>query len=139
MKPDELLDFLPSSFKKKGFINWSAQAKVVAAFIATHDGIWKDLLGEEPAADPIELFAEQIGCTEKDLSKLIKEASAKLNMGRKGPTSNQHWAVEFDMLIKKRRISPEELATSVRTLLVAADPDDIGDELLDELLELMED
>jgi hypothetical protein len=43
------------------------------------------------------------------------------------------------MLIKKRRISPEELATSVRTLLVAADPDDIGDELLDELLELMED
>jgi hypothetical protein len=138
MKPDELLDFLPSSFKKKGFINWSAQAKVVAAFIATHDGIWKDLLGEEPAADPIELFAEQIGCTEKDLSKLVKEASAKLNKGGKDTSSNPHWVLVFASLIKKKRIEPEDLAISVKKLLVAADPDDIGDELLDELLELME-
>jgi hypothetical protein len=138
MRPDELLEFLPQPFKKQGFINWSAQAKVVAAFIATHDGIWKHLLGEATEGDPVELFAEQIGCTEKDLSKMVKEASAKLDLGRKGHTSSQHWAVEFETLIKNRRISPEDLATSVKKLLSAADPDDIGDELLDELIDLMD-
>jgi hypothetical protein len=138
MRPDELLEFLPPSFKKQGFINWRAQAKVVAAFIATYDGIWKDLLGEETAGDPIELFAEQIGCTDNDLSKMIKEASAKLDVGRKGPASGQHWAVEFETLIRKRRIAPENLATSVKKLLGASDPEGFGDELLDELIDLME-
>ena len=139
MKPDELLDFLPPSFKKQGFINWGAQAKVVAAFIATHEDIWKELLADDSSSDPIELFAEQIGCTEKDLVKLVKEATAKLNTERKATSSNPHWALAFGTLIKKKRIDPEDLASSVKRLLVSADPDDIGDELLDELLELMDD
>lgn len=139
MKPDELLEFLPPSFKKQGFINWGAQAKVVAAFIATHEDIWKELLADDSSSDPIELFAEQIGCTEKDLVKLVKEATAKLNTGQKDTSTNPHWVLAFGTLIKKKRIDPEDLANSVKKLLFAADPDDIGDELLDDLLELMED
>ena len=139
MKPDELLEFLPPPFKKQGFINWGAQAKVVAAFIATHDDIWNKLLGDDSASDSNEVLADQIGCTKKDLEKLIKEAKSKLLSNHGGRSTELHWANQFENFIKKKRLSPEELASSVKRLLVSADPDDIGDELLDELLEMMED
>ena len=138
MKKEELLEFLPSAFKNKGFLKWDTQAKLVASFIATHEDNWISLVTDESAEDPIETIAEQLGCTAKDLRSLIKEASAMINAPRRGQESKANWGNQFDAYIKKRKITPEDVAHSMKKLIVATDPEDVGDELLDELLELLE-
>jgi hypothetical protein len=138
MKKEELLDFLPPYFKKQGFLKSDAEAKLMAAFIATHDDSWKSLMFDESGANPVETIAEQLGCTAKDLQALIKEATGKINAPRRSHEAKSHWANRFEAYIKKRQIAPDEVAHSLRKLLVANDLDDAGDELLDELIELVE-
>jgi len=138
MKKEELLDFLPPYFKKQGFLKSDAEAKLMAAFIATHDDSWKSLMFDESEANPVETIAEQLGCTAKDLQALIKEATGKINAPRRSHEAKSHWANRFEAYIKKRQIAPDEVAHSLRKLLVANDLDDAGDELLDELIELVE-
>jgi hypothetical protein len=138
MKKEELLDFLPPSFKKQGFLKSDAEAKLMAAFIATHDDSWKSLMFVESGDNPVETIAEQLGCTEKDLQALIKEATGKINAPRRSQETKSHWANRFEAYIRKRKTSPEDVAQSMKKLLVATDPEDIGDDFLDELLELIE-
>jgi hypothetical protein len=138
MKKEELLEFLPSAFKNQGFLNWDTQAKLVASFIATHEDRWVSLISDDSAEDPVETIAEQLGCTAKDLHSLIKEASAKISAPRRSEGSKSHWANRFEALVKKRRLTAEDISASMRKLLVANDPDDTADELLDELLDLIE-
>ena len=138
MKKEELLEFLPSAFKNKGFLKWDTQAKLVASFIATHEDSWISLISDESAEDTVETMAEQLGCTAKELRSLIKEASSTINVPRRGQESKAHWANLFDAYIKKRKITPEDIAHSMKKLIVATDPEDVGDELLDELLELLD-
>ncbi len=138
MKKEELLEFLPPGFRNQGFLKWDTQAKLIAAFIATHDDSWKSLISEDSAEDPVSTIAEQLGCTAKDLQALIKEASGKISAPRRSEGSKSHWANRFEGLVKKRRLPAEDIAASLRKLLVANDPDDTGDELLDELLDLIE-
>ena len=133
MKKDELLDFLPPSFKNQGFLKSDTEVKLMAAFIATHDDRWKSLM----ACESVETIAEQLGCEINDLQALIKEASGKVNAPRRGEESKSHWANRFEGFIKKRKISAEDVAFSMRKLLVANDPDDGADEILDELIELV--
>jgi hypothetical protein len=134
MKKEELLDFLHPSFKNKGFLKSDTEAKLLAAFISTHDDNWKSLM----ACESVETIAEQLGCTINDLQTLIKEASVKVNARRRGEEAKSHWANRFEGFIKKRKIPAEDVAFSLRKLLVANDLDDAGDELLDELIELVE-
>lgn len=134
MKKEELLDFLPPSFKNQGFLKSDTEVKLMAAFIATHDDSWKSLL----ACESVETIAEQLGCKINDLQALIKEASGKINAPRRGEESKSHWANRFEGFIKKRKISAEDVAFSMRKLLVANDPDDAADEILDELIDLVE-
>ena len=138
MKKEELLDFLPPSFKKQGFINSDTEAKLLAAFIATHEDNWSSLMSGETAGYTVETVAEQLGCKPKELQVLIKEASNKIDAPRRSQESKTHWANRFEAYIKKGHFSQEEVAQAMKKLLVATDPDDIGDELLDELLELIE-
>lgn len=138
MKKEELLEFLPSAFKNQGFLNWDTQAKLIAAFIATHDDCWASLIYDDSAEDPVSTTAEQLGCTAKDLQALIKEASRKIDAPRRNQETKSHWANRFEAYIRKRQMSAEEIAKCMKKLLVATDPEDIGDELLDELLELIE-
>ena len=138
MKKEELLDFLPPSFKKQGFLKSDAESKLMAAFIATHDDSWKSLMFDESGDNPVETIAEQLGCSAKDLQSLIKEATGKINAPRRSQEMKSHWANRFESYIKKRQIAPEEVAHSMKKLIVATDPEDVGDELLDELLELLE-
>ncbi len=134
MKKEELLDFLPPSFKNQGFLKSDTEVKLMAAFIATHDDNWKSLM----ACESVETIAEQLGCKINDLQALIKEASSKINAPRRGEESKSHWANRFEGFLKKRKISAEDVAFSMRKLLVANDPDDAADEILDELIELVE-
>jgi hypothetical protein len=134
MKKEELLDFLHPSFKNKGFLKSDTEVKLLAAFISTHDDNWKSLM----ACESVETIAEQLGCTINDLQTLIKEASDKVNARRRGEESKSHWANRFEGFIKKRKIPAEDVAFSLRKLLVANDLDDAGDELLDELIEMVE-
>jgi hypothetical protein len=138
MKKEELLDFLPPSFKKQGFLKSDAEAKLMAAFIATHDDSWKSLMFDESGHNPVEAIAEQLGCMVKYLQALIKEAAGKINSPRRSQEAKSHWANRFEAYIKKRQIAPDEVAHSLRKLLVANDLDDAGDVLLDELIELVE-
>lgn len=138
MKKEELLEFLPTAFKNQSFLNWDTQAKLVASFIATHEDSWISLISDESAEDPVETIAEQLGCTVKDLKALIKEATAKISAPRRSQETKSHWANRFEAYIKKRQIAPEEAAHSIKKLIVATDPEDVGDEVLDELLELLE-
>jgi hypothetical protein len=138
MKKEELLDFLPPYFKKQGFLKSDAEAKLMAAFIATHDDSWKSLMFDESGANLVETIAEQLGCAAKDLQALIKEATGKINAPRRSQEAKSHWANRFEAYIKKRQIAPDEVAHTLRKLLVANDLDDAGDELLDELIELVE-
>jgi hypothetical protein len=110
----------------------------MAAFIATHDDSWKSLMFDESGDNPVEAIAEQLGCTAKDLEALIKEATGKINAPRRSQETKSHWAIRFEAYIKKRQIAPDEVAHSMKKLIVATDPEDVGDELLDELLELLE-
>lgn len=137
MKKEELLDFLPQSFKKQGFLKSDTEAKLIAAFIATHDDSWISLISDESAEDPVETIAEQLGCKAKDLHSLIKEASTKIDAPHRGEGSKSHWANRLEAFIKKRKIPAKDVADAMRKLLVANDPDDAGDELLDELIELV--
>jgi hypothetical protein len=138
MKKGELLEFLPAGFRNQGFLKWDTHAKLIAAFVATHDDGWKSLISRDSEEDPISTIAEQLGCTAKDLQALIKEASNKIDAPRRNPEAKPHWANRFEAYIRKRKISPEEVAQSMKKLLVATEPEDTGDELLDELLELVE-
>lgn len=138
MKKEELLEFLPPAFKNKGFLNWGTQAKLVASFIATHEDNWISLITEESAEDPVETIAEQLGCTTKDLQRMIKEASFIINAPRRNQETKSHWANRFEAYIRKKHVSSEEIAQCMKKLLVATDPEDIGDDILDELLELVE-
>jgi hypothetical protein len=138
MKKEELLEFLPAGFRNQGFLKWDTQAKLIAAFIATHDDNWKTLISEDSAEDPVSTIAEQLGCTAKDLQVLIKEASAKIVAPRRDQATNSHWANRFEAYIRKREVLAEEVSQSLKKLLVATDPEELGDELLDELLELIE-
>ena len=74
----------------------------------------------------------------KHLKALIKEATAKISAPRRSQETKSHWANRFEAYIKKRQIAPEEVAHSIKKLIVATDPEDVGDEVLDELLELVE-
>lgn len=134
MKKEELLDFLPKSFKNRGFLKSDTEAKLIAAFIATHDDSWKSLM----ACESVEIIAEQLGCNIDDLQTLIKEASGKINAPRQGEESKSHWANRFESFIRKRKIPAEDMASTMRKILVANDLDDAGDELLDELIEMVE-
>lgn len=135
MNKEELLDFLPPSFKNKGFLNSDTEVKLVAAFIATHDDSWKSLM----SCESVETIAEQIGCEIHDLKALIKEASDGINAPRqRRESSKSHWANRFEAFVKKRKLPAEDIAASMRKLLIANDPDDTGDDLLDELLDLIE-
>lgn len=138
MKKEELLEFLPNGFRHQGFLKWDTHAKLMASFIATHEDSWVSLVSDESSEDPVETIAEQLGCTAKDLHSLIKEASAKINAPRRGDSSKSHWANRFETFIKKMKVPAEDAASSIRKLLVASDPEDVGDELLDEFLELIE-
>ena len=138
MKKEELLDFLPPSFKNRGFLKSDTEVKLMAAFIATHEDSWKYLMFEESGANLVEAIAEQLGCQEDDLQTLIEEANRSINAHRRGQETKAHWANRFEAYIKKRQIAPEEIAQSIKKLLVASDPEAIGGELLDELLELVE-
>lgn len=138
MKKEELLDFLPPSFKKQGFLKSDAEAKLMAAFIATHDDSWKSLISEDSEEDPVSMIAEQLGCTPKDLQALIKEASGMIDTPRRNLVTKSHWANRFEAYIRKKQISPGEVARTMKKLLVSTDPEDIGDELLDQLLLLVE-
>lgn len=138
MKKEELLEFLPSAFKNKGFLKWDTQAKLLASFIATHDDSWISLITDDSAENPVETIADQLGCTASDLHSLIKEASSKINAPRRGHESKAHWAIRFEAYIKKRQLSAEDIAKSMIKLLSSTDPEDIGDGTLDELLELVE-
>lgn len=138
MKKEELLEFLPAGFRNQGFLKWDTQAKLIAAFIATHDDSWKSLISEDSAEDPVSTIAEQLGCTAKDLQALIKEASGKIDAPRRNQETKSHWANRFEAYIRKRKTSPEDVAQFMKKLLVATDPEDIGDEFLDELFELVE-
>jgi hypothetical protein len=134
MKKEELLDFLPPSFKNQGFLKSDTEVKLMAAFIATHDDSWKSLMD----CESVETIAEQLGCKIDDFQALIKEASGKINAPRRGEESKSHWANRFEGFIKKRKIPAEDVAFSMRKLLVTNDLDDAGDELLDEFIDMIE-
>ena len=138
MKKEELLMFLPSAFKNQGFLKWDTQAKLMAAFIATHDDRWASLISGSSAEDTISTIADQLGCTAKELQALIKEASGKINAPSGNQKTKSHWANRFDAYIRKRNISADVIANCMKKLLVATDPEEAGDEILDELLELLE-
>lgn len=88
--------------------------------------------------ESVETIAEQLGCKINDFQALIKEASGKINAPRRGEESKSHWANRFEGFIKKRKIHAEDVAFSMRKLLVTNDMDDAGDELLDEFIDLIE-
>jgi hypothetical protein len=138
MKKEELLEFLPAGFRNQGFLKWDTQAKLIAAFIATHDDSWKSLISEDSGEDPVSTIAEQLGCTAKELQALIKEASSKIDAPRRNQETKSHWANRFEAYIRKKQISAGEVARSMKKLLVSTDPEDTEDELLDELLEMIE-
>lgn len=134
MQKEELLNFLPPSFKNKGFLNSDTEVKLMAAFIATHDDSWKSLI----ACESVETIAEHLGCKIKDLKALIKEASDRVNAPRQGKESKSHWANQFEGFVRRRNIHAEDIAFSMRKLLVKNDLDDSDDELIDELIALIE-
>jgi hypothetical protein len=138
MHKEELLEFLPSGFKKQGFKKCDSQAKLMAAFIATYDEDWASLISEEPGDNTIETIAEQLGCKAKTLQTLVKEAATMIDAPRRGKETKSHWANRFIAYLRKRQITAEELTQCMKKLLVATDPEDLGDELLDELLELVD-
>jgi len=138
MHKEELLEFLPSGFKKQGFKKFASQAKLMAAFIATYDEDWASLISEEPGDNTIETIAEQLGCKAKTLQTLVKEAATMIDAPRRGKETKSHWANRFIAYLRKRQITAEELTQCMKKLLVATDPEDLGDELLDELLELVD-
>jgi hypothetical protein len=138
MHKEELLEFLPSGFKNQGFKKCDSQAKLMAAFIATYDEDWASLISEEPGDNTIKTIAEQLGCKAKTLQTLVKEAAAMIDAPRRGKETKSHWANRFIAYLRKRQITAEEITQCMKKLLVATDPEDLGDELLDELLELVE-
>ncbi len=138
MKKEELLEFLPPGFRNQGFLKWDTQAKLIAAFIATHDDSWKSLISEDSAEDPVSTIAEQLGCKAKDLQALIKEASGQIDAPRRNQETKSHWANRFEAYIRKKQTSAGEVARSMKKLLVSTDPEETEDELLDELLEMIE-
>lgn len=75
MGADELLGFLPASFKNKGFKSWSRDAKLVAYLIHSLPATWHDLLAV-PAQESLQWVADQIGCTRRDLDQTLAELKA---------------------------------------------------------------
>lgn len=138
MTKEELLDLLDRRFKDKAFRDWDTPCKVVAGYIALNASEWVEQLLDDPADNPLEAIAEQLGCKASDLSKLVDQASARLAKSPKKRAVETHWADRFCSHIKKNRVKSSLLTKSVRKLLVGASSDDIGDDLLDELLELVE-
>jgi hypothetical protein len=138
MKKEELLEFLPAGFRNQGFMKWDTQAKLMAAFIAAYEENWASLVSDESLENPITTIAEQLGCKAESLQALVKEAAAMIDAPRRGQETKSHWANRFIAYLRKRQITAEEITQCMKKLLVATDPEDLGDELLDELLELVE-
>ena len=75
MGTDELLAFLPPSFKNKGFNAWSRDAKLVAYLIHSLPATWHDLF-PVPQQGSVQWVADQVGCTKRDLDETLAELKA---------------------------------------------------------------
>ena len=72
MTTDELLAFLPASFKNKGFKAWANEAKLSAYLVHKVPNGWHEMLGI-PEGGALQWLADRIGCTKRDLDQTFAE------------------------------------------------------------------
>lgn len=96
MGTDELLAFLPASFKNKGFKAWSRDAKLVAYLIHSLPATWHDLFAV-PEQESLQWVADQIGCTRRDLDQTLAELKAVDGNDEEG----RGWVAVLDSFAKK--------------------------------------
>jgi len=78
MSTDELLAFLPTSFRNKGFKSWSRDAKMSAYLIHALPVSWYDLFGIS-GEGAVHWLADRIGCTKRELDQTLAELKALLD------------------------------------------------------------
>lgn len=72
MTTDELLAFLPTSFRDKGFKAWSHDARMAVYLIHALPDSWYEMF-DIPEAGSIQWLANRVGCTKRDLDQTLAE------------------------------------------------------------------
>jgi hypothetical protein len=135
MTKEELLELVDKRFKKRAFKDWLGPGRAIASFIALNPN-WVTALNL-PVDCPEEAAAEQIGCMERDLQGLIRQADAQVGKTAKQRTKKAHWASVFKEYCSRNRMNSPVLIQKMKDLLLASSAGDLKDEFLIGLVESM--